>query len=404
MTLTPAQTAWIDRARDADIVAVAQRSPINAKLKKQSREWIGPCPACGGTDRFAINPHKKGGVFVCRSSGGGDVIAMVRHVVGCDFLAACEIINGEPMPTAESKVSAADIKAAAEKREAERQARDAEREAEQDRYRQRMRESAYAIWSGALPFRGSPAETYLREHRGIKDLPEAMKLRFAPDLAFCHGEETDPAGRKIARVIHRGPAMLAPIVDAVGKFKALHRTYLDLDQPDGKARIIDPDTTEPINASKKTLGSKQGNAIRLVQLTQLPDALVIGEGIETVLSVWYACHYRDRNSIRATAFWAAVDLGNLAGKHAGTVPHPTRKSRLGRPERIAGPEPDLTEPGIQIPDSVTDVLILGDGDSDRFMTQCALHRAQLRFARPGRTVRCAWAPTGEDFNDLVRAV
>lgn len=32
MTLTPAQTAWLDRARDADILAVAQRSPVNAKL------------------------------------------------------------------------------------------------------------------------------------------------------------------------------------------------------------------------------------------------------------------------------------------------------------------------------------------------------------------------------------
>jgi hypothetical protein len=60
-------------------------------------------------------------------------------------------------------------------------------------------------------------------------------------------------------------------------------------------------------------------------------------------------------------------------------------------------------PGIAVPDSISDIVLLGDGDSDRFVTGCALVRAAARFARPGRTVRAAWAPAGKDFNDLLRA-
>ena len=49
-----------------------------------------------------------------------------------------------------------------------------------------------------------------------------------------------------------------------------------------------------------------------------------------------------------------------------------------RPQRVAGPEPDLNQPGIAIPDSVRDLVLLGDGDSDRFLTQCFIARAAKR--------------------------
>lgn len=396
--LTPAQTTWIDRARDADIVAVAQRSPVNAQLKKQSREWIGPCPACGGTDRFAINPNKKGGVFNCRGSIGGDVIAMVRHVVGCEFLAACEIINGEPMPQSDRQVSKAEIEAAAAERERERARRDAEREAEQERYRENTRRSAYEIWRAGLPYETTPVEAYLKL-RGIRTLPPKLPLRYAPSLAYFDGSEINEIGRRVPKVVHRGPAMLAPIVDAAGTFRGVHRTYLDLDQPKGKARITGADG-EPADV-KKGLGSKQGNVIKLIA-PENAQLLYIGEGIETVLSVWLALHLAGRDVAQA-AFYVASDLGNLAGKCVATVRHPTEKTEKGRPRMVEGPEPDLTDPGITIPDSVSDLVILGDGDSERFKTHCALHRASKRFAREGRLVRVAWADDGMDFNDVLMA-
>src|SRR6185437_7645676 len=364
MNLTPDQTAWIDRARDADILDVAQRAPVSAKLKRASREWVGPCPRCNGDDRFAVNPKK--GKFICRGAAGGDVISMVRHVCSnlgeIGFLEACEIINGDPMPASDRKMSPAEIQAAAEQREAERAKRDEDRKAEQEKYRETTRQTAFAIWRRGEPFDGSPAETYLRERRGIKDLPERLKLRFAPDLPYFEGDAIDDRGFKVPRLVHRGPAMLAPIVEPLtGKFRAVHRTWIDLDQPNGKARILDPKTGEQLDA-KKGLGSKQTNVVRLVHISERPERLYIGEGIETVLSVWYALHKRSGADLLGAAFWSASDLGNLAGKSSGTVPHPTDKDAGGRPTRVSGPEPELTSPSIAIPDSVIDVILLGDGD------------------------------------------
>src|SRR6516165_10035464 len=77
----------VELARRADIVGVAER--LGARLKKSGGEWIGPCPVCGGRDRFAINPRK--GLFNCRGCGiGGDAIALVMHAEGCDFRKAVE--------------------------------------------------------------------------------------------------------------------------------------------------------------------------------------------------------------------------------------------------------------------------------------------------------------------------
>jgi len=57
-------------------------------------ERSGPCPVCGGTDRFAINIRKQ--VFLCRGCGvAGDVIKLVQHIDGCTFIDAVETLSGE---------------------------------------------------------------------------------------------------------------------------------------------------------------------------------------------------------------------------------------------------------------------------------------------------------------------
>ena len=41
-------------------------------LKKEGREWVGPCPLCGGTDRFSVKPgHSREAVIYCRHCVGG---------------------------------------------------------------------------------------------------------------------------------------------------------------------------------------------------------------------------------------------------------------------------------------------------------------------------------------------
>ncbi len=410
--LSPDQQDWIDQARRADILDVAQRPPVSAKLKKHTREWVGPCPLCGGTDRFAVNPKKKGGLFNCRGSGGGDVIAMVAHVCGVEFLAACEIINGVPMPAGTTRVSPEEIKAAVEQREAARVQRDADREAEANRYRDRERKTARAIYDSGVPIAGTPGEAYFAL-RGILELPAGIALRYADKLPYFHGAEDNEVGQTVPRAIWRGPAVLAPIVDAANEFQGVHITWIDLELPNGKALICDPDSGETLDA-KKVRGSQSGCVIRLAYPAERFAEWCVGEGIETTLSVWFA---RRRAGEPKSAFdnksegseknpnigfAAAINLGNLAGRAIDSVPHPTRKTEKGRVARTAGPVPDLNAPGLPLPAGVERVLLLGDGDSDAFDTQCAMARAGARFTAAGAVPAVAWAPAG-DFNDVLRS-
>jgi hypothetical protein len=86
--------AWLDKARSVRIEDEAARRGIKLRGKIE-RE--GPCPKCGGDDRFAINVAKQ--IFNCRGCGvGGDVIDLVRHLDAVDFFAACAALTGEPAP------------------------------------------------------------------------------------------------------------------------------------------------------------------------------------------------------------------------------------------------------------------------------------------------------------------
>jgi hypothetical protein len=89
--------AWIAKARAIRIEDQIARRSIN--LKRIGMEHVGPCPRCGGEDRFAINVAKQ--VFHCRGCGmGGDVIKLVEHLDGVDFIAAGTALVGEPPPKA----------------------------------------------------------------------------------------------------------------------------------------------------------------------------------------------------------------------------------------------------------------------------------------------------------------
>lgn len=383
---------------EAALIELKQRQPcykIAAKwvsLRKKGKGYIGPCPL------HSKNPSAKdSAAFECNDDGwvcavcedGGDVIKLVQLREGLRFIDAVKWLGGtiEPDPERAKQI------------EAEQKKKRDKAERDSEAYRERARRAALAIWQAGKPFPGTPVETYLREHRRLTLLPRDLDLRYAPALAYCYGEEVDVTGFRSSRVIHRGPAMLAPIVDAGGEFRGVHRTYLDLQQPKGKAVILDPESGDPLKV-KKGLGSKAGNVIRLAGCWE-GARWFVGEGIETVLSVHCALATLGHPLLVGSDFVSGVDLGNIGGKSAESVRHPTLKTEKNRPRFVPGPLPDLAEPGIIIPDGVKDVVLLGDGDSDRFFTQCALARASARFARDGRTVRAAWAPDGMDFNDIM---
>lgn len=417
----PAFDAWVDKARVIGVLNAATRlgfSPKGgaAKLNGASKGDIsGPCPACGGVDRFSVKPST--GEWYCRNSqrGGIGPIGMVRYVRSCDFVTAVEWLTGEPKPGRPAQPETDEQRQAREALAAKRQREAEDKQAESDRkanqFREDERRRCLDLWRKASPAPGSLVEAYLRQ-RGIPGIPPGAKLRFHPEIHLRH-----PSGAG-GEIVHTGPAMLSPIAGNDHRFMGLHMTWLDPRLGDctlpaeakGKLSIaIDGERL----AVKRSRGSKAGGHLIVVPTPSgVVRRIVIGEGIETVLSVWATLLEAGEN-LGETEFWTSVDLPNLGGKAAQSVRHPTlkkpNKNGVMMPVRVAGPEPDIGDPSrsIAIPDGVVDVLILADGDSDRFTVECTVARASARWARPGLTVRVAWPEDGSDFNDmrmrLVRA-
>ena len=111
MVNTPPQSAdydaWTVSARSVAFEGELARRGITLRL--QGKELVGPCPRCGGDDRFAVNTAKQ--IFNCRGCGAkGDVIDLVMFLDGCDFHAARVTLAGEPPPKPNGKDPAAEAK------------------------------------------------------------------------------------------------------------------------------------------------------------------------------------------------------------------------------------------------------------------------------------------------------
>lgn len=343
-----------------------------ANLRRNGGELTGPCPLCGGVDRFNINTRT--GAFLCRKCDlrGGDAPALVMGVYGVSLPKALEFLLGKP----DLALDPAEI----DRRRRKAEAQAAEAEAKANRFRERQIARAREIWARALPAEDTPVRDYLaRRAIGSYLLPRMpAALRFLPD---------HPAVKMIDRrneVLHRGPCMIAAVHDARGDLTAVHQTWLDLSQPKGRAVITFRGEAQP---SKMVIGSKKGGAIRLFGHPQRIDALVMGEGIETTLTALAA------GLDPATGLWAAVDLGNMAGRMLRTPG--TRHSGL--------PDMDDTDAFVP-PPGVRRLVYIQDGDSDPEATRAkllaGLRRAMAR--NPGLTAQLVHPGPGRDLNDLLR--
>jgi len=156
--------ALIDRARNVRIEDEIER--LGIKLKGNGAERVGPCPKCGGVDRFSINFKKQ--VFNCRGCEvGGDVITLVQHLDGSDFLTACRRLANEPSPRGSNSK---DHNAQPRKVIAE----------EQEWHVQQKLIWADQIWRASSPL-GQDAITYFaRRGIDIHAVPEHGGLRFHP--------------------------------------------------------------------------------------------------------------------------------------------------------------------------------------------------------------------------------
>lgn len=410
----PAFDAWVDRAKAISTLNAAFKFGFSPKgsagrTTRATGEIAGPCPRCGGVDRFSVNATT--GLWNCRGAGkgGADAISLARYLlIDSSFLEAVTFLTGEPKPgrpsTEPTEEELAAAAAALAQRKADDEAARAKTERANNQFREDERRRCHALWRAGEAAPGSLVEAYLR-WRCIPGVPAGAKLRLHREIHLRH-----PAGRDGA-IVWTGPAMLAPIAGNDGRFIGLHMTWLDPALAEGalpaeaKGKLVMIVDGEKLDV-KRSRGTKQGGHLVLVPApSAYVTRIVIGEGIETVLSVW-ASMLEAGEDLATTEFWSSIDLGNLGGKAVASIAHPTRKKadKAGRlfPVRVGGPEPDVSDPNrsIAIPDGVDQVLILADGDSDRFTVETTVARASARWARPGLTVRVAWPEDGGDFNDM----
>ncbi|WP_411838684.1 primase-helicase zinc-binding domain-containing protein [Paracoccus sp. ME4] len=343
-------------------------------LVRTGGELVGPCPGCGGKDRFSINPAK-GVIFCRRCDAKGDQIALVQLVMGMDFPAALDWLVG-PRQELTPEQRAAQARKAEEHRRA--------READAERRRQDAIALARKIWAAARPADGTLVAAYL-ERRGIRQRPGVALprcFRFEPQARLV---VPDDQRRGEFVTVHEGPAMLSAILDAKGQLTGVHRTWIDLGRPKGKVVAPHPFKAGEMVPSKKVYGSKKGGAIRIFTPRDAAT-LVMAEGIETTLSAMVA------RAIEGAAFWAGVDLGNMAGARL-----------LGKGQKYEG-LPDMSDRDAFVPPAwVRRLVFVQDGDSDPRLTRAKLLSGlrRARALRPGLTAAIVHPGEGIDMNDLL---
>ena len=347
-----------------------------AGLRPAGQELVGPCPVCGGNDRFAINTRTH--LSNCRKCGlrAGDQVGLVMEVQGLKFTDALKWLMGDPVAIDETEL--------ARRRERYRKQKEKD-EADAARYRQYSIAAGKRIWNEASGEAAADLWTYL-VRRG---LPSRLASELAPVLRYAPAL---PYVRKIGRdnvTLHTGPAMVAKIMGFSTDFIGAHCTWLDPTRP-GKKALIETrkeDNRDKPWPAKLIKGSMKGGAITLTN--RRAPVLVVGEGIETTLTAMAYSGLEDAD------FWAGVSLGNMSGVMWRDPNAPRKPSGW----------PDLTDKDAFVPPPwVKRLIFIQDGDSAHDATRAKL-LAGLRRAmwiRPELTGHIVYAGKGVDLNDLVQ--
>ena len=266
---------WRWRADQADLLETAQR--YGATLKRSGREFVGPCPNCAGTDRFAIYPARV--KWHCRGGpcGGHGAIGMLQHIAGLSFIEACEALTGEPNPSGKkARPLTEQEKAQRNRQRLEIEARLVAKKAQEARQEANTREAALDIWNVSAPISG-PAAAYLAK-RGFVGFTDPS-LRLHPALSYPGAPG-------------RYPALICRVDDIAGQFTGVWRIYLT--QAGDKVPFIHP---------KLGLGPCGGGAVRLGGTAHHIGA---AEGLESALGAHHLIG-------RKYPVWACLSTSGLIG-------------------------------------------------------------------------------------------
>lgn len=194
----------------------------------------GPCPICGGKDRFRWDDQNSNGGFICSGCGAGDGFNLVQRVTGKEFpqiASEIDTIIGRKFDGPTGPKPQEDVE-------------------------QTQRLNMRRKWLGAsYPMESGPVWKYIWSRTGAYRPTDNLREHFAI---------------RADGVLH--PAMLAKIITHDDKAANLHITLLDLD---GNKANVSP--------AKRVMAGKlpDGCAIRLGQAAPV---MGVAEGIETAIS------------------------------------------------------------------------------------------------------------------------
>ncbi len=215
----------------------------------------GPCPLCGGKDRFRWDDKGGSGSFICTHCGAGSGVDLAMRWLNVDFVTARQEID-KYLPSAQFTL------------------RKATRSAEG------VKQWAARVWMDGNRLTGTdPASRYL-EQRGLALSDYPSQLRYCSSLAYKH---TDGARS-------RHPAMVAKFHSPDTKDWTLHLTYLTDDGHKANVEAVKKLAPMPVPT---------GGAVRLAPSA---ETMGIAEGIETALSA---------QQMFGIPVWAALSTGNL---------------------------------------------------------------------------------------------
>lgn len=225
---------------------ILQALGVNASFL---RNVHGPCPICGGKDRFRFDDQSFG-KWICGQCGSGDGFSLLMELNGWSFKDAAtrvEAIVGSVEKVAQK----------AERTEAQKV------------------KDIRDLLLGSFPIKGTPAEAYLERRCG--QLGPVQDLRYHPACRY-------------SKELGTFPALLAVLRYPDGRGASVHRTYLTLD---GRKADLDPVRKImpglPLNTS-------------CVRLAPIAERIGLAEGIETALCA---------SKRFAMPVWSAISAGGM---------------------------------------------------------------------------------------------
>lgn len=217
------------------------------------RKKNGPCPMCGGTDRWRFTDLNGKGTWWCNHCSGGNGLALAMKYTGLPFKEVAQqierIIGESPAPAPRSQHTD-----------------------------QQNRAALNQLWHGSRTIRPDDPVDRWFEARGValQNYPRCLRLGM-------HVRNSGPP-------VSFHPAMLAMVTDITGKPATIHKTYITTTgnkAPVDKVRMFCPGS-RPI-----------GGAVRL---TEVASVLGVAEGIETAIAA---------GKLFGIPTWAALDAGGV---------------------------------------------------------------------------------------------